>query len=391
MNFSFFLLLSYAIISNSCTTKKVNYKDMELPESVKPGYQVPEQISKEQWETDKAILLLNLKKGYAGRFNLKKEILKTAYDEIEKIEGPILTQNLCEKISTIFSNIPDNHLRVYRKGKSCRQKKKKYNLIGISLAKKRGKVWVVEKHKRKGKDILYISISGFPSHKDPVWKGFLEKIKKLHKSSDLIVFDMRNNGGGDDSTGYMLSAYLHKIEDYTKIPTPYSKQITSQTPETQTLKINAAEVGLRFEKAPNNLLKEWKDESTNILNQVLSGNTDDIKISEDDPLPKGWSFSGYRTPIYILMDNGCGSSCESSIDAFEYNPHVTKVGRNTAGTLHFGNIASVYLKNSLLLIQTPTHANFYRDSRFIEKVGITPDVEVPIGTDAYEFMLKTLF
>ncbi len=90
------------------------------------------------------------------------------------------------------------------------------------------------------------------------------------------------------------------------------------------------------------------------------------------------------------MDENCYSSCESTIDVFEYNPYVKKVGRNTGGMLHFGNVIPVILKNSQLYLQMPTHANLYKDGRFIEKVGIKPDIEVSKGSDALDYLFKSV-
>ena len=91
-----------------------------------------------------------------------------------------------------------------------------------------------------------------------------------------------------------------------------------------------------------------------------------------------------------MIDENCYSSCESTVDTFEYNPYVKKVGRSTGGMVHFGNVSPAFLKHSKLYVQTPTHANIYRDGRFIEKQGIKPDVLVPKGRDALEYLLENV-
>ena len=152
--------------------------------------------------------------------------------------------------------------------------------------------------------------------------------------------------------------------------------------------INATIFSLRFKQ--NLYTEEWKKRNEEILVKVLKGEAEEVKVSKFDPIKKDWKFSGYKTPIYILMDRGCGSSCESSIHSFEYNPNVKKVGQNTYGSLHFGNIGLFYLPHSLLGINMATHANFFRDGRFIEKIGITPDIYVPDGQDVYDFLVKKI-
>jgi C-terminal processing protease CtpA/Prc len=88
-----------------------------------------------------------------------------------------------------------------------------------------------------------------------------------------------------------------------------------------------------------------------------------------------------------LQDKDCGSSGESTIDFFEYFPNVTKIGFNTVGMIHFGNVG---LPNSGLHIKMPTKANKYKDGRFIEFTGIEPDILLEDGQDAYEHALKLI-
>jgi len=85
-----------------------------------------------------------------------------------------------------------------------------------------------------------------------------------------------------------------------------------------------------------------------------------------------------------LIDADCASSCESTTDAFENNTLVKTVGENTAGYVHFGNSGGVILKNSGIRLQVAISYNSYLDGRFIEKVGITPKIPVPAGSDAKE-------
>lgn len=106
---------------------------------------------------------------------------------------------------------------------------------------------------------------------------------------------------------------------------------------------------------------------------------------------KGYQFSferGFAKPVYILMDGECGSSCESTIQSFEWHPYVKRVGENTVGCLHFGNIGDFWLPESRVQVQMATQYNEYFDGRFLERIGIAPDIRVPSGTDALEYILR---
>ena len=74
------------------------------------------------------------------------------------------------------------------------------------------------------------------------------------------------------------------------------------------------------------------------------------------------------------MDQRCASSCESTIDAFEFYPQAKKVGENTAGFIHFGNVSPAILPNSKIMVQ----------------IGIKPDIPLPEGTDALAHILKLI-
>lgn len=387
-----FILMIFSLVFTSCVTKKLDHTEFSLPDDVKPGFSSPQKLISQELEYDKAQLIQILNRGYAGRFVVSPKILKAAKQNIKKIKGPISTKEFCEKVGYEFDKIPDYHLHIRGFGKKCSKIKQNVATVGMSFAEKRKKLWVVEKNFNKGKSILYISITKFPAHLSSEWRGFLEKVQRLHWESDIVVLDLRGNTGGDDTTGYKLSAYFHKA-DFDKeagfdFPTPYAMQITSQTPETLVLKINGAKFSKRFGYGVPEVLEKWQKESEASLTKVLKGELKEVKYEDSGRVVEDWKFSGFKNPLYILIDERCFSSCESTVDSFEYNPNVKKVGRNTAGMLHFGNVVPLILKNSKLYVQTPTHANIYRDKRFIEKTGIAPDVKVPSGEDAYQYLLE---
>ena len=93
--------------------------------------------------------------------------------------------------------------------------------------------------------------------------------------------------------------------------------------------------------------------------------------------------TGFKKPIYILIDSACGSSCEFTVAAFEWNNYVKKVGENTHGTFHFSNAGIAVLPNSKIQVMIPSQYSEYYDQRFIERIGFAPDIKVAPGGDAY--------
>ncbi len=65
-------------------------------------------------------------------------------------------------------------------------------------------------------------------------------------------------------------------------------------------------------------------------------------------------------------------------------------GENTAGLVHFGDTGRLVLPNSGIDILISVKYLKYRDNRFVERTGYTPDVIVTKGTDALDVALSAL-
>ncbi len=88
------------------------------------------------------------------------------------------------------------------------------------------------------------------------------------------------------------------------------------------------------------------------------------------------------------MDRWCASSCESTIQFFEYNTPAKKVGEHTAGFLHFANGGLLILPNSGIRFQMASGYYSYLDGVFREKKGILPDIQVPEGENALDWAVN---
>ncbi len=382
-------ILILLLTLSSCS--RFTYKDLILPDGLRPGDESPKTLTAEEVEEDAALLVFILREAYAGRFVISKSIMKKASKEISSIKGAMPTKEFCDKVGRALGQIPDYHLHIRYNGKVCsRARKRPKSSVGENVAKTRKSTWFVEKRNYKNKDYLLVAISRFPSHKSSKWNGFMDAVRKNHNPRVPVILDLRSNGGGDDTFGYRLSAFFHKSEGDFDFPNPYEKQITSQTPATQVLKVNVAKYWLRGNISEKEPLEAYLKDQEEALEVILKGGIPEQKISFNPEIPNDWVFKGHENPIYILIDENCYSSCESTVDTFEYNPYVKKVGRSTGGMVHFGNVSPAFLKHSKLYVQTPTHANIYRDGRFIEKQGIKPDVLVPKGRDALEYLLENV-
>lgn len=389
---NYFLILLFGSLLISCSsTPKRDYTFIEIPETINKD---PEKnLSRDEVRHDISQAVYALNTAYSGKKFLPPGQFDELVKDIGSIDAPMKTEELCEKIDRSMELVSDNHLNAKFNNKNCfKSLNPRTGKVGNNFYKEKNKIpWAVQLSKRNKKTALLISITGFPSSTNPVWNGFIESVKKELPKSNLVILDMRGNGGGDDSKGFALATLLAGAE----LKEPYAKQWNNPAPEAQQVFINSFEYWIRQAKAEGKeapaYLTDLKKKYTEKRDQALKANSSTEKVENDF---KGSDFSiakSIKKPIYILIDANCASSCESTTDFFEYNALVKTVGENTAGYIHFGNNGNVFLKNSGIKLQMATSYNSYTDGRFIEKTGITPKIQVPPGKNAMDFAWDDFF
>lgn len=352
-------------------------------------------ISPAQAKEDIDFLVFALSNGYGGRSYAPQDSFTKAITALKSISNITTLPDFHDQIDTALFLIPDNHLMAYYKG-HVSQKRHDYEQTLTGKAGENNitnpeKVWETRIDRVGKKKILYISIVRFPDSESPIWKGFISAVSSKMKSADSIVFDLRGNSGGDDTIAMELAEVLfgHRFEHAIK------HQYRSQTPETLALAINRSKldiINLRYDQQPiPDYLTADLTKAKELYSKALAGQlpTEFIRNNKGggnrtDPI------TGYKKPIYILMDRSCGSSCEFAIAAFEWHKHVKKIGENTSGTFHFSNAGLAVLPNSKIKVIIPAQHSEYYDHRFIERLGLTPDIVASPGDDAYAMAKKII-
>lgn len=386
------LLLLLVIHISACTlAPKRDYTFIEIPETINKD---PDKIlSEQEVEYDIAQTIYALNTAYSGKKFLPKGEFRTLIQNIEPLKAPYSAAELCEKIDSYMDAVSDNHLNAKFNNKPCfKSPNGRDGKVGKNFYFEKNDIpWKVRLSHKSKKNALLISITGFPKSTSPVWRGFIDTVKKQLPQADLVILDMRGNGGGDDSKGFELSALLAGTE----LKTPYAKQWNNPAPEAQQLFVNTFEYWARLDKEEGKLvpayLLDLKKEFIQKRDRAVRGEKARDRESDE---PQGHDFvleKSIKRPIYILIDADCASSCESTTDFFENNPLVKTVGENTAGYVHFGNNGNVFLKNSGIKLQMAISYNSYTDGRFIEKIGIKPKIPVSAGEDAMEYAWQDFF
>lgn len=391
----FLIILSLSsLFLCSCSTffKKENFDQKMLVEDnfdLKPKHL----LSKKQIQEDIKLLAYMLENGYGGRKYVPQEQFHQALNDLKKIDSSNVSSNeLCLSIEKSLTQIPDMHLGARIGDEFCsplRKAKFIKGSVGHNLLSEE-KIWGLNYIKVKKQKIPVLSITTFPSNEDPKWNGFLDTVFKLKKESSALIIDLRGNSGGDDSKGLAMVDYLFGQD----APTSIEKIIKSQTPATFALLANSMKIRMfklkqrskdipsyvqaRYDKAMENfkLAENKKIEPENI---VLG--------REAKPFSHKKAFT---KPILVLIDKECVSSCESTLEALMLHPYAKTLGENSGGFLHFGNIGYMVLPNSQIEVKIATDFWTYKDGRYLEGIGYTPNVLVPSGQDALDSAKKQL-
>ena len=134
---------------------------------------------------------------------------------------------------------------------------------------------------------------------------------------------------------------------------------------------------------PQYLLKNYEDAFQD-YRDALDNFNQKIEISFRSKMNSFNSEQGYKGKIYVLIDDGYGSSCEEVLLGLKSHPNTIVIGKNSSGTKHFENMGILLLSNSKIIVQIGTHFWKFKNDLFIEKREITSEIIVPAGENALD-------
>ncbi len=391
--------LSIILIFFSCAGQ-TKFQPEDLIFTKEDFYRSPKKIlSNTEILHDVDMLIYAMENGYGAKGFLPRGQFKKAISSLNKIKNynELSEEEFCKKIGDILWPIQDGHLSVRSRGKLC-GKQQRWNEIkgqvgpnfASKINQKNNRPWHIEIREVKKKKVGLISITSYPNHKNLIWGDFLTKAKSLLKL-DGIIIDLRGNTGGDDTTGFMLA----EIMQDRKVMPGWDKTIENLSAQTIALSKNNFNIQKLWLEKNNKPVPEYVmnflDQRDKLLREIKAGMHKEQKIytwnQKDYPLGKNM----YQGKVAILSDRKCGSSGESSLEAFAKHPNAKIYGENSAGKYHFGNVSNLILTHSKVSIILASKYNAYRDGRNIDKVGLSPDVHVPKGRDALDVALNNMF
>ena len=178
-----------------------------------------------------------------------------------------------------------------------------------------------------------------PDFDDPKFETAAIAAVKANAGARLILFDVRNNGGGNTP-----AKLLETIMDR-----PYAGTIVN-TPIT----IAGSDAQSSFNPdagPPPRIMLRYGPERTQPVDEAIKG------------------------PMAVLMDGGCGSACEDFVIRFQSGKRGPLLGEAS-----FGSTGQPYFVNFpqwKMSMRFSTKREYLPDGSTFEGVGVTPDIAVP--------------
>lgn len=339
----------------------------------------PVELSASQVQEDLEVLSLAVRDGYEGPDFLSRLSKITAHKTTP--------ENLCNEIAAILAKVTNAHLRAYLEFKSCGR--------GFPTGRAGGNLaqgldrWLV----KDVDGVKVVAIPNFWPMFDHRWSGLLDKVREIRQANEPFIIDLRGNPGGDDSMGFELARILLGADLNATLPTPVESREFRQTPAAFALQANAwmwNELKLRRDNlAVPAGIAQRRSEILDWMERAKKQEFPELYKEQLTPAPLDKSKI-FAQAIYVLIDAGCASACETTIQVLESLPQRILVGQNTLGAVEYGEMGRVLMPNSKVSVTLTTMSVEFKDKRHPEKIGYAPDILVKAGGDALAEAIESI-
>ncbi|MAX81763.1 MAG: hypothetical protein CL843_16495 [Crocinitomicaceae bacterium] len=222
---------------------------------------------------------------------------------------------------------------------------------------------------------VVVSIPSADLYLKPVLDSLIDIYSSQIMQHNLLIIDLRGNGGGGDAMFHALLPFIYTNPIYTHGTELWTsannvqlfRDLLSNPHLPEADKKDIQRIVKKTEKHPNQFI-------------LLSENRVDT-LTLDTVLP-------YPQKVSILIDKGCKSATEQFLLKAQQSEKVTLYGtENSGGALDYANLNTVILPSGYWYVSLPTTRTTRLPNNPVDPDGIAPDVKVAKGTDVLEFVL----
>ncbi len=191
----------------------------------------------------------------------------------------------------------------------------------------------------------------------------IKENKELIKSTPNLVIDCRNNGGGSDYTYFSLRQFI-----YTNPIIDYHGQTYCTLDNVELMNKLSKDKNFSFIRRMG-FRKQYKKQSKHIGEYIGKKGTFKRRyIGKKHNYPEN---------IAVIINEACGSSCESFAFMCNQSNKVTLMGQNTSGVSDYGNLNSIPFPNNKWVLYYATTRNSAVDAgKGIDNIGIPPHIRL---------------
>jgi hypothetical protein len=192
-------------------------------------------------------------------------------------------------------------------------------------------------------------------------KDLIEIIKNNDRN---LVIDLRETRGGGGPLPQELATNIYTAAQH--IPSDTTFQVRSYLAYVGlaiTSKVVFGDQGKEF----------YEEMKTRVTNTSFTDMIHFVIEEKRNDYP-GVRLTEYKSKIFLLIDQDCGSNCEVIVEKLSAHPNVTTIGANTIGALHYGNPISYVLPNSGILVYMPTRREVLENDA-VEGIGYIPNIK----------------
>ncbi|RUO79979.1 hypothetical protein CWI84_08440 [Idiomarina tyrosinivorans] len=217
---------------------------------------------------------------------------------------------------------------------------------------------------------LQLRLPSFDPRHTEALKSLLTAQQQSLASHPFWIIDVRGNGGGSDSTYAVLLPYF-MVNSYQSVGVEW--WVTEENIKAQQ---RICDVFMPNDEAcPKMLEPVVKTMRAAPLNSFVSNDPNakptDFNEPEKAPIQR-------PQRVVILVDSGCGSSCEQFLLAARQSFNVKLMGERTHGSLDYSNLRPHLLPSGQYQLMYATSRSKRIPAQPVDGIGVVPDVYVPL-------------